>query len=154
MLTRTSLLIQQLVDSGAVRVDLATGVVTGLRGRPLKPRLDRSGYATVSLARNHLPVHRIVAYAAFGERALQAGTVITHIDGDRGHNAAANLRVQPAAARARAARTRPVPGAFPGMGWGVSLPGEPVRAAFATRELAEEYATWKFGPAAEILSVR
>ena len=40
------------------------------------------------------------------------------------------------------------------MGWGVSLPGEPVRAAFATRELAEEYAAWKFGPAAEILSVR
>lgn len=146
MLTRTSLLIQQLVDSGAVRVDLATGVVTGLRGRPLKPRLDRSGYATVSLARNHLPVHRIVAYAAFGERALQAGTVITHIDGDRGHNAAANLRVQPAAARARAARPR--------LGWGVRMGGEPVRAAFATRELAEEYAAWKFGPAAEILSVR
>ena len=38
MLTRTSLLIQQLVDSGAVRVDLATGVITGLRGRPLKQR--------------------------------------------------------------------------------------------------------------------
>jgi hypothetical protein len=39
------------------------------------------------------------------------------------------------------------------MGWGVSLAGE-LRAAFATRELAEEYAAWKFGPAAEILSVR
>ena len=148
MLTRTSLLIQQLVDSGAVRVDLAAGVITGLRGRPLKPRLDRSGYATVSLARNHLPVHRIVAYAAFGERALQAGTVIAHIDGNRANNAAANLRIQPAARPAR-----PVPGAFPGMGWGVSLAGE-LRAAFATRELAEEYAAWKYGPAAEILSVR
>ena len=146
MLTRTSLLIQQLVDSGVVRVDLDTGVVTGLRGRPLKPRLDRSGYTTVSLARNHLPVHRIVAYAAFGERALQAGTVITHIDGDRAHNAAANLRVQPAAARARAARPR--------LGWGVREGGQPVRAAFATRELAEEYAAWKFGPAAEIMPLR
>ena len=153
MLTRTSLLIQQLVDSDAVRVDLAAGVITGLRGRPLKPRLDRSGYATVSLARNHLPVHRIVAYAAFGERALQAGTVIAHIDGNRANNAAANLRIQPAARPASARRPRPVPGAFPGMGWGVSLAGE-LRAAFATRELAEEYAAWKFGPAAEILSVR
>jgi hypothetical protein len=145
MLTRTSLLIQQLVDSGAVRVDLAAGVITGLRGRPLKPRLDRSGYATVSLARNHLPVHRIVAYAAFGERALQAGMVITHIDGNRANNAAANLRVQPAARPARAQRAR--------LGWGVGFAGE-LRAAFATRELAEEYAAWKYGPAAEILSVR
>ena len=148
MLTRTSLLIQQLVDSGAVRVDLAAGVITGLRGRPLKPRLDRSGYATVSLARNHLPVHRIVAYAAFGERALQAGMVITHIDGNRANNAAANLRIQPAARPARAQRTQRAR-----LGWGVGFAGE-LRAAFATRELAEEYAAWKYGPAAEILSVR
>ncbi len=146
MLTRTSLLIQQLVDSGAVRVDLATGEIIGRRGRPLKLRVDRSGYTTVSLARNHLPVHRIVAYAAYGERALQAGTVITHIDGDRAHNAAANLRIQPTAGRARAARPR--------LGWGVREGSEPICAAFATRELADEYAAWKFGQQAAVLPLR
>lgn len=148
MLTRTSLLIQRLIDGGLIAVDTATGVVTGRRGRPLKVRVDRSGYCTVSLAQNHLPVHRLVAYAAFGERALHAGTVITHIDGDRTHNAAANLRVISPGEQHSARQPRPK------LGWGVSLPGEPVRAAFATRELAEEYAAWKFGPAAEIISTR
>lgn len=148
MLTRTSLLIQQLVDSGQIRVDLATGEITGLRGRPLKVRADRSGYSTVSLAQNHLPVHRIVAYAAFGERALHAGTVISHVDGDRTHNAAANLQIRSAAEpnSARTPRLR--------LGWGVKGGSEPIRAAFATRELAEEYAAWKFGPQAAVLLVR
>lgn len=147
MLTRTSLLIQQLVDSGRIRVDLATGEVTGMRGRPLKVRADHTGYATVSLARNHLPVHRIVAYAAFGERALRPGTVITHIDGDRSHNAAKNLRIA-------AAATRPARLPRPRIGWGVAAAGEPICAAFTTRELAEEYAAWKFGSQAVISPVR
>lgn len=145
MLTRTSLLIQRLVDGGLIAVDTATGEITGRRGRPLKVRVDRSGYATVSLARDHLPVHRLVAYAAFGEPALRAGTVITHIDGDRAHNAAANLRIEPAANRARAARPR--------LGWGVTAAGQ-LLATFADRGLAEEYAAWKFGANAEIVPTR
>lgn len=145
MLTRTSLLIQRLIDGGLIAVDTATGVVTGRRGRPLKVRVDRSGYCTVSLAQNHLPVHRLVAYAALGEPALRAGTIVTHIDGDRANNAAANLRLEPAAARARTVRPR--------LGWGVIVAGR-LAAAFAERALAEEYAAWKYGPAAVIEPLR
>lgn len=149
MLTRTSLLIQQLIDNGQVRVNLDTGEVIGLRGKPLKVRIDRSGYCTVSLARNHLPVHRLVAYAAFGQSALHAGVVISHRDGDRRNNAAANLLVRNAAGATTSRRD-----SRPRLGWGVSRPGEPVRAAFESRELAEEYAAWKYGAGAVVLPVR
>jgi hypothetical protein len=149
MLTRTSLLIQQLIDSGQVKVNLDSGEVIGLRGKPLKVRLDRSGYCTVSLARNHLPVHRLVAYAAFGESALHAGKIITHRDGDRRNNAAANLEVRSATEQPPAHNTR-----RPRLGWGVSQTGGKIRAAFDSRELAEEYAAWKYGTDATVLPVR
>lgn len=153
MLTQTSLLIQRLVDSGQVNVNLETGEVFGLRGSVLKIRIDRSGYSTVSLARNHLPVHRIVAYAAFGESALHAGKVISHRDGNRRNNAAANLEVQNAAEKQttrRKARTLPKPQ----LGWGVSLADGRIRAAFEDRELAEEFAAWKYGVDATVLPLR
>lgn len=149
MLTRTSLLIQQLIDSGQVKVNLVSGEVIGLRGRPLKVRLDRSGYCTVSLARNHLPVHRLVAYAAFGESALRAGMVITHRDGNRRNNAAANLQVRSANEAPPAHHAR-----RPRLGWGVSRPDGKIPAAFESRELAEEYAAWKYGADANVLPVR
>ncbi|GAP16082.1 HNH endonuclease [Longilinea arvoryzae] len=149
MLTRTSLLIQQLVDSRQVKVNLETGEVFGLRGKVLKTRIDRSGYSTVSLARNHLPVHRIIAYAAFGEVALQAGKVITHRDGNPRNNAATNLAVR-SAVEQRPSRQR----LRLRLGWGVSLPGGEIHAAFDSRELAEEYAAWKYGANAAVLPVR
>ncbi len=157
MLTPTSLLIQRLIDSGQVRVNLETGEVFGLRGGLLKVRVDSSGYCTVSLARDHLPVHRLVAYAAFGERALRAGTVITHRDGDPRHNAAANLEVRSAAAARssrRAQHPRPQPAVPAGLGWGVSRLAGEIVAAFTSRELAEEYAAWKYGADATVLPVR
>lgn len=157
MLTSTSLLIQQLIDSGKVKPDLETGEVIGLRGRALKIRIDRSGYCTVSLARNHLPVHRLVAYAAFGEIALQAGSIISHRDGNRRNNAADNLEIRSAAGqrdRRTMRRPLPVPGVFAGLGWGVSQTGGKIVAAFESRELAEEYAAWKFNARADVLPVR
>ncbi len=149
MLTRTSLLIQQLIDSGQVKVNLETGEVFGMRGSVLKVRIDRSGFSTVSLARNHLPVHRIVAYAAFGADALKAGRVISHRDGDPRNNAAANLVVLSAIEQPPARRLP-----RPRLGWGVSLPGGAIHAAFDSRELAEEYAAWKYGADAAVLPVR
>lgn len=149
MLTRTSLLIQQLIDSGQVKVNLETGEVFGLRGNALKIRSDRSGYSTVSLARNHLAVHRIVAYAAFGEDALRAGRVISHRDGNPRNNAAANLEVLNALERRQSRRTPRLR-----LGWGVSLAGDEIHAAFDSRELAEEYAAWKYGADAAVLAVR
>ncbi len=149
MLTSTSLLIQRLIDSGKVKPDLETGEVIGLRGKALKIRVDASGYCTVSLARNHLPVHRLVAYLAFGEIALQAGSIISHRDGNRRNNAAANLEIRPAAGQ----RNRPARrGAH--LGWGVMLPDGKIVAAFENRELAEEYAAWKQDARAAVLPLR
>jgi len=149
MLTSTSLLIQQLIDSGKVKLNLETGEVIGLRGRALKIRMDGSGYCTVSLARNHLPVHRLVAYAAFGEIALQAGSIITHRDGNRRNNAAGNLEIRTSAGQ----RNRPALGRVH-LGWGVSLQGGKIVAAFESRELAEEYAAWKNDARAAVLPLR
>jgi hypothetical protein len=139
MLTRTSQKIKTLVDSGRVTVDAATGTIVGARGRGLKVRADRNGYLTVSLAGDHLFVHRIVAYCTFGEEALEVGRIITHRDGDRTHNAAGNLRIaSPFEARARSARRRSLqyPVLDPGTG--------EETARFASAELAEEYALWKY----------
>jgi hypothetical protein len=149
MLTSTSLLIQQLIDSGKVKPNLETGEIIGLRGNALKIRVDGSGYCTVSLARNHLPVHRLVAYTAFGERALQAGSIISHRDGNRRNNAAANLEVRPAAGQRNRPALRRVQ-----LGWGVTPSGGKMIAAFASRELAEEYAAWKHADGAAVLPLR
>lgn len=149
MLTSTSLLIQRLIDSGKVKPNLETGEVVGLRGKALKIRVDGSGYCTVSLARNHLPVHRLVAYAAFGESALQAGSIVSHRDGNPHNNAAANLEIRPAAGQRKQPALRRAQ-----LGWGVSLPGGKMIAAFQSRELAEEYAAWKYSAGATVLPLR
>jgi len=149
MLTSTSLLIQKLIDSGKVKPNLETGEVIGLRGRALKIRVDASGYCTVSLARNHLPVHRLVAYLAFGETALKAGTIISHRDGNRRNNAAENLEIRTSAGQ----RNRPALRKAH-LGWGVSLPDGKIVAAFDNRELAEEYAAWKHESRAAVLPLR
>jgi hypothetical protein len=139
MLTRTSLKIKTLVDSGRVTVDAATGTVVGARGRGLKVRADRNGYLTVSLAGDHLFVHRIVAYCAFGEEALEVGRIITHRDGDRKNNTAGNLRVaSPFEERARSARRRLLQ--YPVFD---PATGEET-ARFASADLAAEYALWKY----------
>lgn len=140
MLTRTSQQIRQAVDNGRVAVDLAQGLVIGSRGRALRPRVDRGGYLTVSLAGQHLPLHRIVAYAAFGEQALAVGMAVRHKDGDHRNNAAANLEVVPLAVS-----RRPRQPVLPAMPWPVTDPASgQIVARFIRREMAEEYARWKF----------
>ncbi|HWQ45383.1 MAG TPA: HNH endonuclease [Longilinea sp.] len=140
MLTRTSQQIRQAVDTGRVAVDLAQGLVIGSRGRALRPRVDRGGYLTVSLAGQHLPLHRIVAYAAYGEQALAVGMAVRHKDGDNKNNTAANLEVIPLAVS-----RRPRVAVLPAMPWPVTDPanGQMV-ARFTRREQAEEYARWKY----------
>ena len=140
MLTRTSQQIRQAVDTGRVAVDLAQGLVIGSRGRALRPRVDRGGYLTVSLAGQHLPLHRIVAYAAFGEQALAVGMAVRHKDGDNRNNAASNLEVVPLAVS-----RRPHKPVLPAMPWPVTDPASgQIVARFIRRELAEEYARWKY----------
>ncbi|MGD0006151.1 MAG: HNH endonuclease [Anaerolineaceae bacterium] len=144
MLTQASLRIKNAVDSGRIAVDLVTGSVSGARGKPLKPRLDRFGYQMVSFAGDYSYVHRIVAYAAFGEHALEPGMQIHHVNGLKEDNRAVNLSIDATPGNQRQAREggpRPA-----GMLWKVVDPaaGKTV-AHFISQALAEEYAFFKFG---------
>jgi hypothetical protein len=145
MLTKASLRIQIAVDSGRIRPNLQTGVVLGSRGRPLKPRADRSGLLMVSFGGDYSYIHRVVAYAAFGEPALQPGVEVEHINGILRDNRAENLRLS----------------SVPGLGlrerrasFGSGMPYKVVDPAtgkalahFRTQQLAEEYALFKFSSA-------
>jgi hypothetical protein len=144
LLTKASLRIKNAVDSGRITVDLAAGTVSGARGKPLKPRLDRFGYPMVSFAGDYSYVHRIIAYAAYGERALEPGMQIRHLNGAREDNRAENLSIDATPGNQRQVREggpRPA-----GMVWKVVDPaaGKTI-AHFISQDLAEEYALFKFG---------
>ncbi len=144
MLTKASFRIKNAVDSGRITVDLATGTVSGARGKPLKPRLDRFGYQMVSFAGDYSYVHRIIAYSVYGERSLEPGIQIRHLNGRKEDNRAVNLSIS-----ATPANQRPVHEDGPrpaGMLWKVIDPvaGKAI-AHFVSQELAEEYAQFKFG---------
>ncbi len=146
MLTRSSLRIKQAVDTGRIQVDAAAGVVFGRRGQPLKPRLDSSGAPMVSFLGDYAYIHRVVAYVAFGESALQPGVQVRHLNGDPTDNRAANLALQtptPLHARDSRAPYGQPPSAMP---WKVVDPASGRAVAhFVSHELAAEYARFKFG---------
>ena len=86
-----------LLRLGHYRVEPATGaVVPAATGRPLVPqRNPETGYYQVQLsyrpvAVRTVAVHRLVAVAAWGVEAVR-GRHVVHRDGDRAHNAVANL---------------------------------------------------------------
>jgi transposase len=86
-----------LLRLGRYRVDPATGaVVSAHTGRPMAPQRNReTGYLQVQLsfspvAVRLIAVHRLVAVAAWGAEAVR-GRHVVHRDGDRAHNAVANL---------------------------------------------------------------
>ena len=144
MLTKASFRIKNALDSGRITVDLASGSVSGARGKPLKPRLDRFGYQMVSFAGDYSYVHRIIAYAVYGERALEPGIQIRHLNGLKEDNRAENLSISATPANQRHThQTAPHPA---GMLWKVVDPvaGKAI-AHFISQELAEEYAQFKFG---------
>lgn len=85
-----------LLSLGRYRVDAALGAVVGPQGRPMVPQRNaETGYYHVMLsyspvARRVITVHRLVAVATWGAAAVR-GRHVVHRDGDRAHNAVANL---------------------------------------------------------------
>jgi hypothetical protein len=67
-----------------------SGVVYGRRGKPLKPRFTRTGYARVSADGDHL-IHRLVWIAFNGP--IQPGLEINHINGLKDDNRLENLEL-------------------------------------------------------------
>jgi hypothetical protein len=144
MLTKASLRIKNAVDSGRITVDLLTGMVSGARGKMLKPRLDRFGYLMVSFTGDYSYVHRIVAYAVFGAHSLEPGMQIRHLNGIKEDNRSVNLSLSATPTNQR--RLREQGPRLAGMQWKVVDPvvGKAI-AHFISQELAEEYALYKFG---------
>lgn len=62
------------------------GEVYGVRGGVLKLKVDSSGYPIVSACYNGVTypvrVHRIVAYAKYGDALFESGIVTRHLDSD------------------------------------------------------------------------
>jgi len=144
LLTKASLRIKNAVDSGRITVDLFSGSVSGARGKPLKPRLDRFGYLMVSFAGDYSYVHRIVAYGAYGERALEPGMQIRHLNNLKEDNRATNLSIDATPGNQR--QVHEGGARLAGMLWKVvDLAAGKTVAHFISQELAEEYARFKYG---------
>lgn len=74
------------------------GSVVGPKGRPLKLRIDSTGYPSfcIRLGRERFPisVHRLAGYQIFGDSYLaNEEMVVRHLDGDPTNNSWSNLAI-------------------------------------------------------------
>ena len=100
--------IKWAIDNKRYTVDTKVGIIYGSKGKPLKysihdpnptrnRRVDFSGYYIISIYYNKqsiaVPVHKVVAYALYGDIALKKGLHIDHINRNSLDNRGENLRV-------------------------------------------------------------
>lgn len=95
MLSNKAKAIKYNVDTNHIKVDLATGVITGVRGNPRKLG-SKNGRPVLALqAPDSLPTsvyaHQVVAYAAWGDTSFAQNLDIHHINGDKQDNRVENL---------------------------------------------------------------
>lgn len=67
-----------------------TGIVYGLKGFPLSPRIDSWGYNNVFIKNKNCRVHRLVLQV-FGPKQPKLKTLALHKDGDNTNNNISNL---------------------------------------------------------------
>jgi len=145
MISKLSQLLKDCVDSKYITVDIENGIVYGHKGKPLKIVLDRSRLCSVNCKLNKLSVHRIVAYAKFGDAALEPGMDIDHIDHNTMHNQGDNLRILPHAQNANEGRKNAAV-QRQSMAYKVISPEtSKTIAIFNSLESAKEYSIFKFG---------
>lgn len=75
-------------------VDTSLGVILDPEGHALVPSVFKSAkdsYPRVSLCGQRVSVHKVVAYALWGDAAFAPGVHVRHLNGDRGDASASNL---------------------------------------------------------------
>ena len=91
--------IKEALEKG-YSVDLDNGVVIGSMGKPLKASMGRlQRYPTISLSfmKNDkkcamsVPVHKVIAFAKFGEKAFSPKLQVRHLDRNSLNNRGSNL---------------------------------------------------------------
>lgn len=148
-------IIKFYVDEGFLLVDVEGGVLySTLRGIYVlaKPRLrrvspDSQGYPAVYLRHRILNgdlhgtskcrVHRVIAYAKYGDSVFEPGMVVHHINYNREDNRGENLELVAKSVNSTLRRPSRLSVRDPATG--------AIIARFSSKELAREYALWKFG---------
>lgn len=70
----------------------ADGTILSPAGRNLSGVTGNRGYVWIKYGTGvRCLAHRLQAYQKFGDRIYEPGTVVRHIDGDRGNNSASNI---------------------------------------------------------------
>ena len=96
---RHNALIKTLVDSGDLLVNVTTGEIARVSApsKPAYTHKNRWGYPRIEVCRQgkriDVYVHRLVAYALWGDAIFQPGIEIDHIDRNRANTRGDNLRM-------------------------------------------------------------
>ena len=97
MKSRQRYLIEQACVQG-YEVDIKTGTITSKTGRKLKGSANKDGYLMVTISLSDSPpkgemvyVHRLVAYAKFGDKLFDPSLEVRHKDGNPGNSRGKNI---------------------------------------------------------------